>query len=109
MILKQSYRSVSSDTAAAAYSTPINVGGRQVSVDVRAPASLGAVQGSNDLTQWTNCTSRVDGSTALTSLADNTHNEVFERFRYLRVGAALDGSGPRTFQFLIEQQVEHDT
>ena len=90
---------VASLVGAQANGAPIYVAGQQTVVEVSAPASLGLVEGSNDLQNWVTATSRVDGATALSSLADNTHNEVFERFRHIRCAVAIDAGGPRNFDF----------
>ena len=80
-------------------SAPIHVAGQAAVVDFSGPASTGFVEGSNDLANWVTANSRVDGTTALSTLADNTHNEVFERFKYIRCGTTTDGSAPRNFDF----------
>lgn len=92
---------VVSDVSNTVNGPPVHVAGQAVVVDVSVPASTGLIEGSNDLTNWVTANSRVDGTTALSSLADNTHNEVFERFKYIRCGTTSDASAPRNFDFGI--------
>jgi hypothetical protein len=77
------------------------VAGQQVSVQVEVPASTGLVQISDDLRVWNTATSRVDGSTALSTLADGTRNELFEKPEWVRCATTTDATAPRNFDFTI--------
>jgi hypothetical protein len=97
---------VASINGSTASSAPLHVAGQAVAVDTSVPAALGLVEGSNDLQNWTTATSRVDGTTALSTLADATHFEVFERFKYIRLSVTTDAGGPRNFDFGVSTYEE---
>lgn len=107
MTTRQLYVRVVSSTAAAVSSRPVRVAGQQVSVQLEAPTStLGVLQISGDTRQWFTGNSRLDGSTGLTALAQDTRNELYERPEWVRCQVATDSSGPQNFDFLITTREE---
>ncbi len=98
---------VVSSTAAAVNSRAVRVAGQQVSVQLECPTStLGVLQISDDTRQWTTGNSRVDGSTGLTALAQDTRNELYERPVWVRCQVATDSGGPQNFFFTITTREE---
>ena len=92
---------VASINGSTAVSRPIRVAGQQVSIQVEVPAATGLLQISDDLRVWNTGTSRVDGSTALSTLADGTRNELYERPEWVRCAVTTDASAVRQFDFTI--------
>jgi hypothetical protein len=101
-------RRVQSVVGAQANGEPVRVDGKQTSVVVETPAALGLIEGSDDLRNWVGATDRLDGTTALATLTDGTHNGIFERFVWLRPAVADDAGGPRAFDFRFVVQDEPD-
>jgi len=89
-----------------AVSDPILVAGQRTTVTAEVPATLGLIQGSMDLRNWITATSLVDGTTALSTLADASVNEIFQRFKWIRLAVTTDTSAPRNFHFMVHTYSE---
>jgi len=99
---------VVSSASAAVNSEPIRVAGQQVAVQLECPTStLGVLQVSDDARLWFTGNRRQDpATTALTALAQDTRNELYERPEWVRCQVATDAGGPQNFDFTITTREE---